>query len=163
MPAFTPTVALWFCNHHGVASSSELARLGMSQNERKGLVHLGVLQVVHRGVYHLTSSPVTFESRCRAACANGDEFVICDLAGARLWTLRGLRPSDDVVVASPHASNPFARGVRVRRTNALPPGDVVVRADGIRLTTPPRTVFDLARNQPDQIIEALIEQLLDHH
>jgi hypothetical protein len=49
-------------------------------------------------------------------------------------------------------------GIRVRRTRDLPTADIVVRKDGIRVTSPPRTAFDAAEWLRTDDLESLIEQ-----
>ena len=163
MSAFNSHVATWFANHYGTATSFELARLGMSRHQRERLVSEKILLVVHRGVYRLASSPLTFEARCRAVCAACPEAVIGAESAARWWAFRGVRWTDEPLVLTPPGSHPIASGVTIRRSNLLDPRDVVEIKPGIRVTSPPRTVFDLARDLPDRVIEALLEQVLDRH
>jgi hypothetical protein len=49
-------------------------------------------------------------------------------------------------------------GIQVRRTRHLPNVDIVVRKDGIRVTSPPRTAFDAAEWLRADDLESLIEQ-----
>lgn len=51
----------------------------------------------------------------------------------------------------------------VRRTNVLQPEDTVLRDDGIRLASPPRTWFDCAVHLDDVRFERLTEWVLDQH
>jgi hypothetical protein len=53
--------------------------------------------------------------------------------------------------------------VKVYRSNSLSPEDIVERKDGIRLTSPPRTVFDLAAVLDDFALESVIEQVIDRY
>ena len=62
-----------------------------------------------------------------------------------------------------HDRTPIARGVLLRRTNLLPPHDIVEREDGIRVASPPRTWFDCGRDIDDERFERLTEWVLDHH
>jgi hypothetical protein len=49
----------------------------------------------------------------------------------------------------------------VHRTVDLPDADIVDRVDGIRVTTPPRTYFDIARHVDDLRLESIAEQMID--
>ena len=62
-----------------------------------------------------------------------------------------------------HDRTPIARNVLLRRTNRLEPHDIVQRADGIRVASPPRAWFDCARDVDDEHFERLTEWVLDHH
>ena len=57
-------------------------------------------------------------------------------------------------------SNRVVRGAAVHRSHRIDEIDVVDRDDGIRLTSPPRTVFDLAAMLHDDAVASIIEQLL---
>ena len=52
-------------------------------------------------------------------------------------------------------------GIVVHRCRDLPATDVVTRADGVRLTSPPRTIFDAAASVSPTDLESMIEQGLD--
>lgn len=163
MSGLTSVVARWFADHHGIASAAELTALGVTDDQRKYLIHHGLLIVVHRGVYRVATMPESFESKCRAACATASDVTLSEFTAARLWSIRGLRPCDSVQVMTDHGAHPFSTDVRVRRTNQLPSSDVVVLPGGLRVTSPPRTAFDLARHVPDHVLETIIEQILDRH
>ena len=163
MSTLTPTVMRWFADHHGIASADDLTRLGVTTDRRVHLLHIGVLVIVHRGVYRIASTPSTFESRCRAACAASPDVGLSEATAARLWAFRGLRPCNEIYVMAPHGAHPFSCDVLVRRTNHLPQNDLVELPGGLRVTTPPRTAFDLARHVPDPVLETIIEQVLDRH
>jgi very-short-patch-repair endonuclease len=68
-------------------------------------------------------------------------------------------------VLSPPSSNPArARWVVPYRTVALDRHlEVVERPDGIRVTTPARTAFDLTRHLPDDDLLSVIEQTIAEH
>ncbi len=85
--------------------------------------------------------------------------MICAPSAGRLWELRRINDTR-LHVAVPYGSNPFAAGAVVHRT-AMPQQDVVIRPDGIRLTSPPRTLFDLAASLDPLRLESVIEQVLD--
>jgi very-short-patch-repair endonuclease len=51
--------------------------------------------------------------------------------------------------------------VQVHRTLDLPESDIIRRDDGIRLTTPARTLFDLGRALDDDALASVVEQVLD--
>lgn len=160
MPAFTQLIARWFRDHHGIAASSELRALGLSEKHRRMLLSAGVLEELFEGVYHLVSSPVDFEARCAAVCAADLSLAISCYSAGKLAGLRKCN-SPRIHVTTGRVTKPLGRGVIVHRTDSLVPADIVVRNDGIRVTTPQRTFFDQARHVDDLTLISLGEQILD--
>ncbi len=163
MTGLSSTLSLQISTSHGVVTDAELRADGVHQNIRRRLVTDGLLIAVHQGVYRVASSPDTFESRCVAACAADPTAVITGLAAARLWEFHHVRRCELPVVLVAHDRTPLTRNVVLRRTNRLEPSEVVERADGIRLASPPRAWFDCARDLDDERFERLTEWVLDHH
>jgi hypothetical protein len=158
--AFTAELAHWVRDHHGVVATGDLDRFGIARAGRRRLVDAGILIAVHEGVYRCAATPVSFESRCAALCAADPSVVISCTSAGRLWGLRRCTDSD-LHVSTARRTKPVLDGARVHRTTSLPASDVVLRPDGIRVTSPPRTAFDLARHLHDLDLESVIEQLLD--
>jgi very-short-patch-repair endonuclease len=163
MAHFSRALAERVSPRHGVVTRSELIIDGFSRREIDRLVERGTCIRIHNGVYRLSTSPDTFESRCAAACAADPEVVITGVAAARLWSFRHVWLVDQPVVLVAHDRTPLARGVVLRRTNALDATDWVERADGIRSASPPRTWFDCARDLTDEQFERVTEWVLDKH
>jgi very-short-patch-repair endonuclease len=159
--AFTAQLAHWLRDHHGITSVADLDRLGASRAQRRRLVDSGVLEAVHEGVYRVATAAPSFESQCAALCAADPSLVISCTSAGRLWRLRRCAAETDIHVMTARCTKPVLHGARVHRTTALPDADVVWRPDGIRLTSPPRTAFDLARHLGDLDLESVIEQLLE--
>jgi very-short-patch-repair endonuclease len=162
MPAFTTALADHVADRYGMVTDAELRLLGLSESQRKLLVARELLIEQHRGVYRLRSTPASFEGRCLAICLARPDAVISGRAGGRLWGVRGMGPAPVIDVVVPHFANSVVDGgVRFRRCNVLDPGDVVERADGIRVVSPPRLIFDLSRDLSDIDLESVLEQVLD--
>jgi very-short-patch-repair endonuclease len=76
------------------------------------------------------------------------------------WDLRRMRdPWIHVLV--PHGRSPEMKGVIVHRCRRIDPVDIVQRPDGIRLTSPPRTIFDSADMLGAEATASVLEQLLN--
>lgn len=148
---------------HGVVHRCDLIADGLDRSHIARLVASDRLVVVHRGVYRVTTSPDTFESRCAAACFADRTAAVSGLAAARLWGFRHTPRTDVPDLLVPHHSNPMSNGVRLRRTNVLSDEDVVRRPDGIRVTSPPRAWFDVAVDLDDDRFEMLTEHLVGNH
>ncbi len=160
MPAFTSHLALWFHDHHGIATGADLLDLGATEDQRRGLLEAGVIEALFEGVYRLVAMPLDFQSRCAAVCAADQSLVIsCFSAGS----LDGLRRCGHPFIhaTTDRLTKPISRGVRIHRSLFLPEEDIVRRADGIRLTSPARTWFDLAKHVGDLTLASIAEQLLD--
>ena len=71
MSAFDETLARWFHDHHGIASTFDLAQLGVTDDQRRHLLEIAVLESPFEGVYHLVSTPLDIEVRAAAVCAAG--------------------------------------------------------------------------------------------
>lgn len=163
MATISSSLAQRIARQHGVVTVDQLIADGSTRHTIRRLVTLGLLKMVHEGVYHQASVPETFEGRCTAACLADSTAVISGPAGARLWAFRHVfRPEQPYVLVA-HDRTPMTRAVVLRRTNVLDPTDWVERDDGIRVATPVRTWFDCARDVNDERFERLTEWVIDHH
>ncbi len=148
---------------HGIVTRSELLADGWSIHQVRRAVQDCQLEIRHAGVYRVTTSPSTFESRCVAACLADPAIVVTGVAAGSLWGFRHVRRPDLPIVLAEHDRHPLAEGVVIRRTNVLTDDDRVVRKDGIVVASPPRAWFDCARDVGDDTFEAVTEWVLDRH
>lgn len=142
---------------HGLLSASELLKYGIRGRTRTVMLETGTLVAVHRGVYRLGASPVTFEQRCHAALLAAPSAVISGRTAARLWGLRKVR-TDDVHILS--LSNVKLTGVHSHRTDLLTSSDWLMRA-GLRCLRPGRLLCDLAWVLDDAALESVLEQMIE--
>ena len=151
----------WLRDHHATISSAVLGAHGIDPDARRRLVASGMLDRVVDGGYRFTGVDDDEWSRCAALCASRPHLVVGGPTAGRLWDLRR-SPRDGLVhVIAPPRSNPCgASWVRVFRTATLPDADVVQRPDGIRVTSPPRTVVDMTRYIDDTALASMIEHAL---
>jgi len=148
---------------HGVVTKAQFADDGFDRNTLTRMLDAGRIVMVHRGVYRITTSPETFESRCAAACLADPTVVVTGASAARLWEFRHVFRPNTPELLVPHHANPISKGVTVRRTNVLINEDVVQRPDGIRVASPARAWFDCATHLEDERFEMLTEHVLDQH
>ena len=101
----------------------------------------GLWMVVHPGVYRLASAPVTWPQALVAATLASPGSVISHRAAAIAWGLDGL--GGRIVERSvPYPRSPELEGVVTHRSTDL--SDTWVTAwEGVRITTPLRTLLDL--------------------
>ena len=79
-----------------------------------------------------------------AALTRSTVAVLAFITAARLWKARRLPRDERIHVLVPHGRSPRLSGVVVHRCRAIAPVDITTRDDGLRLTSPPRTLFDIA-------------------
>jgi hypothetical protein len=150
----------WLSTRHGVVTLAELERFGVSRGRAQMLRQRGILRSHVAGVYRLAGAPSTPAQAAALACAAGPDVVVSHVSAGREWGFRrlGVDPRLHVVIAGQnHRRLP---DVVIHRSHRIEAVDVVERADGIRYTSPPRTVFDLASVVGDDQLESIIEQVL---
>ena len=117
---------------------------------------------VHRGVYAVGHPVLTVNGRRMAAVlAGGPGAVLSHASAAALW---GIRPTSatriDVTVRSAggRAKRP---GLRIHRTPTLR-ADEITEHQAIRVTTPARTLLDLAATLPRRALERALDEAEIH-
>jgi predicted transcriptional regulator of viral defense system len=125
---------------HGVVARRQLVALGLSRDAIDHRVERHRLHPLHRGVYAVGHRAVTGDGRWMAAVlAAGVDAVLSHRSAAALWGIRNSRSAKIDVTAPRERRRP---GVTVWRANL--PSDEVTVHDGIPVTTPARTLLDLA-------------------
>jgi hypothetical protein len=147
-PRSDALVAALAADAWGVVSLAELRACGLSAQEVKVRVRRGLLHRVHHGVYAVGHAGLTQEGRWLAAVkACGPDAVPSHTSSAMLF---GFLPREDrrtdVTVFEGRRRAPA--GLRAHRTRSLHAEDIW-RHDGIRTTSPARTLLDLAATFPD--------------
>jgi very-short-patch-repair endonuclease len=154
----------WLRDHHATIATSATVddALILRTDARRRMVEAGLLRRVVTGAYVFAATPEDELVRCTALCTSRPQVVIAGPTAARMWTMRRA-PRDELVhVITPPGSNPCrAKWVRPYRTDTLRPHDVVSRPDGIRVTSPPRTVVDMGRYVEDLDLASLVEHTLE--
>jgi very-short-patch-repair endonuclease len=149
-------VAELAARQHGVVEHSQLVELGMTKHTIGRWVRAGRLHRIHRGVYAVGHLRLTREGRFLAAVlACGPGAALSHESAAVLWGLRKPRgPRIDVTVPTPGGRS--RRGALIVHRSHLAPNEVTVK-DGVPVTTPARTVLDLA----DGLRRRQLERVLD--
>jgi very-short-patch-repair endonuclease len=126
----------------GLVRRQDAAAIGVSDRELDRLVALGLLMVVHTGVYRHAAAPLDRRTRLLAAVwGAGAVTVASHRSAAWLWDLRDVpRWRPEVTVAGRSRRSPTR--VTVHRTDRLEPLDITT-CEGIPVTTVPRTLLDL--------------------
>ncbi len=136
----------------GVLSIHQLRACGLEDHAVARRVRDGQLHRLYRGVYAVGHPGLTLRGRFRAAVlACGDRAVLSHFAAAAFW---GFWTWDErlIDVTIGHGTRAID-GIRIHRSRTLE-RDVRVR-HGIRVTTPARTLLDLAAVLPERALRRI--------
>jgi len=137
---------------HGVVSRAQMLELGLGKSAVAEWVAKGRLHRLHRGVYAVGHEHLTRNGRFMAAVlACGEKAALSHFSAAVLW---GMLTTEGRI----HVTAPTCRaraGLVVHRASLV--GDVGRRA-GIVVTTPARTLIDLADVAPRRTLERAIDE-----
>lgn len=123
---------------HGVVSRAQLRRAGYTAPEIDNRLRNGRLLLLHRGVYAVGHHPATRHAHAMAAVlACGPQAALSHRSAAALWQM-GIRWRTPLEVSAPGAHR--IPGVLVHRCRTVE----ATREFGIPVTTPARTLLDLA-------------------
>ena len=160
MRGLSSSLADWLSVRHGVVTLADLERFGVGRERRQLLRRQGLLCAYVAGVYRLAGAPRTPEQAAALACAAGPDVVVSHVSAGKRWGFRRLGRDDRLHVVIAGQNHRRLPGVVIHRSHRLDPVDVVEQPDGIRFTSPPRTVFDLASVVSDEQLESIVEQVL---
>jgi very-short-patch-repair endonuclease len=120
----------------------------------------GRLIRVHRGVYavdHLEPVPLADESAALLACGEGA--VLSHATAASLWGILPRQAGAVHVTAHGHERGRAIAGIQLHRARALTDGDVGSAA-GLPVTSPARTLHDVAPCVSDYALERALDEAL---
>ena len=127
----------------GVVTRAQLLAAGVSGRAVDGRIAKGLLRPLYRGVFQVGPIAPPGMRELAACLACGPGAVVADRCAAGLWQMRpspGASAPVDVLVCGGERRH---AGIRVRRAARLEDDDRTV-LDGIPITTPARTLCDLA-------------------
>jgi very-short-patch-repair endonuclease len=139
---------------HGVVSRTQLLAAGVSRRQIERRLERGALRPVYRGVYAVGHAVLSREGPWMAAVLYGGEgAVLSHWSAATLWRMRsGTGPRT-------HVSTPRKRrsGRAITFHHAHLPPDEITEEQGIPVTTPARTLLDLAPLLPSPVLARMVE------
>ncbi len=150
-------VADYAAKREGVMAIAELRECGLTDRAIRVRVRNGWLHRLHRGVYAVGHAGVSLRGRFRAAvlaCGRGTALAFFAAAGDWEFIPWEERPIE-VIVTRGGARR--IDGVRVHRSRSLTRRDVRWR-DGIPVTSPARTLLDLATVLPERALRRAARQ-----
>jgi very-short-patch-repair endonuclease len=145
---------------HGVAARAQLLGLGIAVHAIDRMVHTGRLVVLRRGVYQIGPRPVGHAAEAAAVLACGPAGRISHVSAAALQgVLDSARAPLPVEVTMPRRKRRRIEGVRIHRVRCWLP-DEVTTFDGIPVTTPARTLLDIAGTFTAREVEQALAKAL---
>ena len=145
---------------HGMITSAQLAEAGWGRHAVAHRVRIGWLRRKHRGVYLVGPLETPLTAAMAAVLAAGDGALLGHYPAAVLWGLRPPRtdPMHVTVLARDVRSAEF----QVHRVAGLHPGDAT-RRHGIPVTSPARTLLDLATTLSHNDLDRAVNEAQVHH
>ena len=155
------SIASMASQQHGVISTAQLRAAGIGDQGISKRSKAGGLHRLHRGVYAVGHTRLSFESRCMAAVlALGNGAVISHRSAAALWAMLKPHPGPVEVTVQGDGGRRKRRGIRIHRSPTLIAG-AVTRRNAIAVTKPKRTLRDLHRTSPRQVFRHAVRRALD--
>lgn len=147
-------VAEFAARQHGVVTRAQLLHSGVGRRAIDRRIARGLLHPLHRGVFAVGHRRVGEDGRWMAAVlAGGDGAVLSHRSAAALWRMRNTGRRPEVTVARHRGSRP---GVEYHEAVLQP--DEIALERGIPVTTPARTLLDLAAVLQPQHLEAAFQE-----
>ncbi len=156
--AFETAIALIAGRQFGYITRPQLLAIGLGRRAIQHRVATGRLIPVHAGVYavgHVNRMPAARAAASVLAC--GDQAALSYGSAASLWGFNKYWDEPfEVTVPSSHRRRD---GIKVHRCRTLAPRDLT-RQLGIRVTSPARTVLDVAPGLPDKRLTRMVNDAL---
>jgi hypothetical protein len=142
----------------GVITGIQLRLIGFSGAGIRMLVLAGWLRPIRAGAYAIFGRPASgWEAAVAVGLLAGPEAALSHSTAAAIHRFPGVSLRSGPEITVPKARHPRLSGVKVHRVALLPPCDVQQRS-GVGVTTPVRTVVDLAgRLEPAQLARIIDE------
>ena len=148
-------IAALASGQHGHVSREQLLALGLAKGAIDHRVAAGRLHIRHHGVYAVGHTALTPRAeRFAAVLACGPGAVLSHDSAAVEWGILATAAVDAIHVTTPHRRT--RPGIRTHQA-ALPVSDVT-RRDGVPLTTPARTLLDLAATLDPRELARAVER-----
>jgi very-short-patch-repair endonuclease len=140
----------------------QLVRVGVGRRAVARRVESGRWQRIHKAVYLIGPALPTLSAKARAAvltCGHGA--ALSHRTAAVMWKLLPISPEPELHVMVAGRNPGVKPGIRIHRVAELPEDELAVR-QGIPLTTPARTICDLAATEPLRDLESALAEARIH-
>ncbi|MBK5221743.1 MAG: hypothetical protein JJE52_02485 [Acidimicrobiia bacterium] len=153
----------WLRTHHGVITRRRLIEIGFTRSAIGWLLRRHQLRPIWDGVYLDGTHDLGRLQLMTAICQRYPLAAIAFTTAGREWGYRGML-DPRIHVLMPHATTPELSGIDgvvIHRCRRIDPVDLAGRRpDGVRLTSPPRTLFDCAALLDVGAAASAVEQAL---
>jgi hypothetical protein len=142
---------------HGVVGARQLLAAGVTRHQIALRLASGRLHEIHRGVYlvgHSVEPPLAREQA--ALLAGGPSAVLSYRTATSLWKLLPYPSTAPVCITVPPARGAARPGTKTYR-GVIEARDIRAHR-GLRLTSPPRTIIDLAHELDLERLEQLVAE-----
>ncbi len=152
---------------HGVISRHQVLTAGLVQAQLDRMLRRGDLRRVTQGVYRVDGSPKTAEQRVILAALSLDgpvhAAIISHDSAAAMYGFAGFAHGGMPTLTMPRGGTARSTIARIRTASDLDPTDLATHKTGLLITTPLRTVMDLAlaHTNPGQLNRLLDRSLVD--
>jgi very-short-patch-repair endonuclease len=147
---------------HGVVARTQLVALGMHTGAIKRRVRAGRLRPLYRGIYLVGPIIQPLARQMAAVLACGQGAVLSHRSAAGLWNLLPYPANSGPVHVTVSAADRRHPGIRTHRVSALPRDEITTRR-GIPVTTPARTILDLAAEVTAAELEQAVAKAYRDH
>jgi very-short-patch-repair endonuclease len=155
-PGVEGVIARVASRQHGAVCRSQLLEAGLAAHRIDYRIRSGRLTRLHRGVYGVGPVPGRYRREMAAVLAGGVGVAVgFRSAGAMLGLMGDASPGTPVVLTTERDVRIRDPGLRIRRCVSLPE-DEVTRVQGVPVTTPARTLLDLAATCPPGELELAV-------
>ncbi|HEX9259193.1 MAG TPA: hypothetical protein VF855_06615, partial [Acidimicrobiales bacterium] len=134
--------------------------LGLPNRTMSRYVQESFLVPLTHDVFGVALAKPTALHYMRAACLTWPDVVIGDSTAAGIWGLRRAR-RDSFELLVPTGRKVHVPHAHIRRSNRLTEEDIVEHLDGLRATTPARTLFDQAAVLDPFALRSMAEDALN--
>jgi very-short-patch-repair endonuclease len=150
------TIAAIAAKQHGVVARRQLVEAGITEGSIERRVWLDQLHAIHRGVYRVGPLPLPRSREMAAVLVGGDTARLSHRSAGLAQCIFDRQP-DGIIDITAARNRRVPAWIRLHRVSLLPQ-DEVTSLDGIPITTPARTLLDLAATvAPADVEQALIE------
>jgi very-short-patch-repair endonuclease len=145
-------------SQHAVASRAQLLTAGISGGAIKHCLETGRWRAMHRGVYLLGPVPLTRSPEMAAALAGGPDAYVSHEHGGHLHGFMPPPLERDPIHVTVVGRDPGPKpGLEIHRVRALG-WDETDEVEGIPVTSPARTLVDLAASRSERELEELLAE-----
>ncbi|NJD11161.1 MAG: type IV toxin-antitoxin system AbiEi family antitoxin domain-containing protein, partial [Gemmatimonadetes bacterium] len=137
---------------HGVVGGSQLTDAGLSRRAIQWRAEAGRLHPIFRGVFRVGPVVLPHGREMAAVLACGKHAVLSHGTAGAIWEFAPQPAGGAIELSVPRAVRRRITGLVIHRSRHLNATDVTTRA-GLPLTTPRRTLLDLAAVMPVSELE----------